>query len=181
MALLTSLVRNFKNFEIVLSELSLNLPGCCSNPASPQRLASLSLWWPLCILEIQRNLEHSSTSNLNPMPGNPAARDNSVFQSYRATRNAATISGPNTRTLSPTFRSSYPSRDSWWCQRSGSRLSSWTSSCSPFSHYDNARRVGRQLCEMFFDQIQIITPAVETENRHLIATFNRGSPLLACE
>ena len=40
------------------------------------------------------------------------------------------------------------------------------------SYLNFAHCVRLWLCEMFFDQIQVITPTVETENRHLITSFH---------
>ena len=49
-----------------------------------------------------------------------------------------------------------------------------------FSYLDFGLCVAQQFCEMVFDQIQVITPAVETENRHLVApAFHNYSPLLS--
>ena len=45
-----------------------------------------------------------------------------------------------------------------------------------FSYLDLGRCV---LCEMLFDQIQVLTPAVEPENRHLTTPFHYCSALLS--
>ena len=50
-----------------------------------------------------------------------------------------------------------------------------------FLHLHLGRGVCQQLGEMFFDQIQVITPTVETKNRHLVASFHYCPTLLSCK